>query len=45
MAIELGRGDALLAKKFGLPVYASRDWHPREHCSFAAQGGPAAALA
>ena len=23
-----------------LPVYASRDWHPQEHCSFAAQGGP-----
>ena len=29
-----------LAEKLGLPVYASRDWHPREHCSFAAQGGP-----
>jgi len=24
----------------GLPVYASRDWHPDDHCSFAAQGGP-----
>lgn len=24
----------------GLPVYASRDWHPNDHCSFAAQGGP-----
>lgn len=23
-----------------LPVYASRDWHPEQHCSFAAQGGP-----
>jgi nicotinamidase/pyrazinamidase len=23
-----------------LPVYASRDWHPANHCSFAAQGGP-----
>lgn len=23
-----------------LPVYASRDWHPQAHCSFAAQGGP-----
>ena len=23
-----------------LPVYASRDWHPELHCSFAAQGGP-----
>jgi nicotinamidase/pyrazinamidase len=24
----------------GLPVFASRDWHPDNHCSFAAQGGP-----
>jgi nicotinamidase/pyrazinamidase len=24
----------------GLPVFASRDWHPKDHCSFAAQGGP-----
>jgi nicotinamidase/pyrazinamidase len=24
----------------GLPVYASRDWHPPEHSSFRAQGGP-----
>jgi len=24
----------------GLPVLASRDWHPPDHCSFAAQGGP-----
>jgi nicotinamidase/pyrazinamidase len=23
----------------GLPVYASRDWHPAAHCSFHAQGG------
>lgn len=23
-----------------LPVYASRDWHPANHCSFRAQGGP-----
>ena len=23
-----------------LPVYASRDWHPSGHCSFAEQGGP-----
>ena len=22
------------------PVYASRDWHPQDHCSFAEQGGP-----
>jgi nicotinamidase/pyrazinamidase len=24
----------------GLPVIASRDWHPPDHCSFEAQGGP-----
>lgn len=24
----------------GLPVYATRDWHPQHHCSFHAQGGP-----
>ena len=23
----------------GLPVYATRDWHPATHCSFKAQGG------
>jgi nicotinamidase/pyrazinamidase len=24
----------------GLPICASRDWHPQDHCSFADQGGP-----
>jgi nicotinamidase/pyrazinamidase len=24
----------------GLPVIATRDWHPRQHCSFREQGGP-----
>lgn len=24
----------------GLPVVATRDWHPANHCSFQAQGGP-----
>lgn len=24
----------------GLPVFATRDWHPPDHCSFSAQGGP-----
>ena len=24
----------------GLPVIASRDWHPADHCSFRARGGP-----
>ncbi|MFC5478446.1 nicotinamidase [Massilia suwonensis] len=23
-----------------LPIYASRDWHPANHCSFAQRGGP-----
>jgi nicotinamidase/pyrazinamidase len=29
-----------LFHQHALPVYASRDWHPPNHCSFAAQGGP-----
>ncbi|MFQ6674900.1 MAG: bifunctional nicotinamidase/pyrazinamidase [Fidelibacterota bacterium] len=24
----------------GLPVFATRDWHPADHCSFKDQGGP-----
>jgi nicotinamidase/pyrazinamidase len=24
----------------GLPVFATRDWHPRDHCSFQDSGGP-----
>jgi len=24
----------------GLPMYATRDWHPEGHCSFQEQGGP-----
>lgn len=24
----------------GLPIYATRDWHPANHCSFKARGGP-----
>ncbi len=24
----------------GQPVFATRDWHPADHCSFQAQGGP-----
>ncbi|SDH47470.1 nicotinamidase [Propionivibrio dicarboxylicus] len=24
----------------GLPIFATRDWHPAAHCSFIAQGGP-----
>jgi nicotinamidase/pyrazinamidase len=42
-------GDAVLAPinrllrlfaSRGLPIYASRDWHPENHCSFHARGGP-----
>ncbi len=29
-----------LARSKGLPVFASRDWHPGNHCSFRARGGP-----
>ncbi|WP_018936494.1 nicotinamidase [Thioalkalivibrio sp. ALJ24] len=48
-ALAIDDGDAVIpvlnrwlkaAGELGLPVYASRDWHPREHPSFAAQGGP-----
>lgn len=28
-----------LARRSRMPVFASRDWHPRNHCSFRAQGG------
>jgi nicotinamidase/pyrazinamidase len=47
--LAVGAGDAVvpvlnryfkLAKKLRLAVYACRDWHPQQHCSFAAQGGP-----
>lgn len=27
-------------ERLGLPVYASRDWHPADHCSFVDRGGP-----
>lgn len=26
--------------RLSLPIYATRDWHPADHCSFKAQGGP-----
>lgn len=28
------------ARAAGIPVFASRDWHPVDHTSFQAQGGP-----
>lgn len=35
----LNRYIALFVRR-SLPVYATRDWHPYNHCSFKAQGGP-----
>ncbi|MFZ5556579.1 MAG: nicotinamidase [Pseudomonadota bacterium] len=35
----LNRAAALFAAR-GLPVFATRDWHPPDHCSFRARGGP-----
>lgn len=35
----LNRAIALFGGR-GLPVFATRDWHPPDHCSFAPQGGP-----
>ncbi len=28
------------AAEHGWPVFATRDWHPPDHCSFESQGGP-----
>ena len=48
-ALAVARGDEVIAplnrwaRAFadaGLPVFATRDWHPADHCSFKAQGGP-----
>lgn len=48
-SLGVPRGDLVIAPintlidlyhQRGLPIYASRDWHPLDHCSFAAQGGP-----
>jgi nicotinamidase/pyrazinamidase len=35
----LNRAAALFAAR-GRPVFATRDWHPPDHCSFRARGGP-----
>jgi nicotinamidase/pyrazinamidase len=29
-----------LCRERNVPVFATRDWHPGNHCSFKAQGGP-----
>jgi nicotinamidase/pyrazinamidase len=48
-ALAVPRGDEVVPAlnhyiaKFSankLPIFATRDWHPRNHCSFRAQGGP-----
>lgn len=48
-ALAVEEGDAVVpvlnraikaAGQAGVPVVASRDWHPERHCSFAPQGGP-----
>ena len=48
-ALAVAEGDAVipalnrciaLFERSKLPIFASRDWHPPNHCSFAAQGGP-----
>ncbi len=48
-ALAVPAGDAILEplnqcvrefERLGLPVFATRDWHPPGHCSFQEQGGP-----
>jgi nicotinamidase/pyrazinamidase len=47
-ARPIDRGDEVIpvlntwidqAERVGIPIYASRDWHPPEHLSFASRGG------
>jgi len=48
-ALGVARGDEVVAplneamrafERAGRPVFASRDWHTPDHCSFKARGGP-----
>lgn len=48
-SLAVGDGDAVIAPlnrvlalfaQRRLPVFAIRDWHPPDHCSFTTQGGP-----
>jgi nicotinamidase/pyrazinamidase len=47
-ALPVEQGDAVVpvlnqlceaARKGHIPVFASRDWHPKDHCSFTERGG------
>lgn len=47
--LAVARGDEVIAPvnraiavfvRCGRPIFATRDWHPADHCSFHAQGGP-----
>jgi nicotinamidase/pyrazinamidase len=48
-SLAVRRGDEVISvlnhclalfQRSGLPVVATRDWHPADHCSFRQQGGP-----
>ncbi len=48
-SLAVPEGDAVIpvlnrwidaAEQAGIPVFFTRDWHPADHVSFAAQGGP-----
>jgi nicotinamidase/pyrazinamidase len=48
-ALGVPMGDAVIEplnrcieafERHGLPVFATRDWHPPDHCSFQSLGGP-----
>jgi nicotinamidase/pyrazinamidase len=48
-ALPVADGDGILRtvnramrvfSEAGLPIFVTRDWHPADHCSFTAQGGP-----
>jgi nicotinamidase/pyrazinamidase len=48
-ALPVAEGDAILPTvnqalrtftRADLPIFVTRDWHPADHCSFGAQGGP-----
>lgn len=47
-ALPVAKGDEIIPKlnaviqsfeHRGLPVFFTRDWHPKDHCSFVSQGG------